>query len=259
MSSEMPWVKVYTEILDDPKIGPISDQCKWRFVEACLLAGECDSNGYLVSGERALTLEDIAWRIRRSLDEIKPDYDRLIELGVIKQDENGVYYLPNFEKRQGRPQHEKREIWAKYKSDKRSDTSSESPRGQDEDSSESPRPRGEERRGEENRGEERRDEEITPPASDSHLFSSTDKGSLVYGMLKKQYRSTTDRFENDIQRDAYLEVFESLNGELEGLVKKGLAKGIRTKGDMLTWLQGCARHGKTQTKGKSDKPGKTYR
>jgi hypothetical protein len=257
VSSEMPWVKIYTEILDDPKIGPLSDRCKWRFIEVCLLAGECDSNGYLVSGDRALALVDIAWRIRKSLDEIKPDYEQLITIGVIKLDESGAYFIPNFEKRQGRPQHEKRDMWLERQNRHRGIVTRDTRvtgSSVTRDSSVSHASRGEERRIDK---EEEGEESATLPPHNSHLFSSTDKGSMVYGMLKDQYHSTTDRFENDIQRDAYLAVFETLNGELEGLVKKGLAKGIRTKGDMLTWLQGCAKHIKPQSKSK-DKPRKTY-
>jgi hypothetical protein len=261
MSSEMPWMKWYTESLDDPKFGRLTDQQKWRFVEACTIAAECDKSGAIIGGDKALTLEDIAWRIRSTVEHIRPDYEMLISLGMILV-ENGVYTIKNFEKRQGRPWHEKREMWAKNKREQRSesdqDTSSESPRGQKEDTSETPRPRGEERRLEEIREEERRG--TTPPASNPSLFTSTDKGALVFKMLKAEYRSTTDHFETNAQREAYLDAFECLDGELEAVVKKGLAKGIRTKGDMLVWLQGCVKaSAKKEKTSKRDKPGKTYR
>lgn len=258
MSSEMPWVKIYTEVLDDPKIGPLSDRLKWRFTEACLLAGECDASGYLINGGHAMTLEDVAWRIRTTVEKIKPDYDELMKLGVIVWDEERKgYLLPNFEKRQGRPQHEKREQWREWQQTHRRKDVMPDKEDVSNDAGLSHANRGEERSLEEIRGEERR---ASPHAANSHLFTSTEKGALAFGMMKAEFKSTTDHYETNAQRDAFLEVFECLNGELDAVVKKGLSKGIRTKGDMLVWLQGCAKASAAkQTKTKRDKAGKTYR
>jgi predicted transcriptional regulator len=261
MSSEMPWLKWYTEALDDPKFGRLTDQQKWRFVEACTIAAECDCDGLLLASEKPMTLEDIAWRIRSTVEHISQDYQTLIELGMIGQNENGAYYVVNFSKRQGRPWHERRERW---KASKKVQRSSENVL---EDTSRTDGGHLEDKKNvlnlEERREEEEEEEEErrgnTPPASNS--FSGTERGAMVFKMMKAEYRNITDHFETNAQRDAYLAVFECLNGELETVVKKALAKGIRTKGDMLVWLQGCAKRDskKSQSSGKrSDKAGKTY-
>jgi hypothetical protein len=64
MLSSMPWVKIYTEMIDDPKIGRLNDATKWRFVSLVLLAGECDRDGALISGNESMSVTDIAWRLR---------------------------------------------------------------------------------------------------------------------------------------------------------------------------------------------------
>ncbi len=57
--SAMPWVKIFTEIIDDPKIGRLSKAAKWRFLELIVLAGECDADGYLVHSDQPLTLDEM--------------------------------------------------------------------------------------------------------------------------------------------------------------------------------------------------------
>jgi hypothetical protein len=256
MSSEMPWVKWWTESLDDPKFGALSDRCKWRFVEACLIAGECDQNGYLVLGEKPMTLADIAWRIRKSVEEIAPDYDTLINTGVIELCDDGAYFIPNFRKRQGRPQFEKREMWLERQNRHRENLSRVTKQDVTRDTSVTHASRG---RGEKEEEKEKEEEEEAPP-SPSMKFSGTIKGTLVKKLLDENYSHAPENFENALQRDEYLKVFERLNGELESVVRKGIAKGIRTRGDMLSWLQGCAKSSDERTSKKrgNDKPRKVY-
>lgn len=110
MSSSMPWIKLYTEILDDPKVGRLTDGQKWRFVSLCLLAGECDQNGALVNGEEPMTEDDIAWRLRVPYDELCSDLQALARVGVVTRD-GEAWVVRRFAERQGRPQSEKRADW----------------------------------------------------------------------------------------------------------------------------------------------------
>jgi len=109
----MPWIKLYTEMLDDPKLGRLSGYVKWHFVALCLMAGECDSEGYLVNGDCPLTSRDIAWRLRD--EEIIGSLDLLSEYGLMAQDDDGSWFVVNFSKRQGRSQSEKRRLWRERK------------------------------------------------------------------------------------------------------------------------------------------------
>ena len=52
------WLKLYYDILDDPKIGTLRAAVRWRFVECLLVAGECDDNGYIPD------VQEYAWRVR---------------------------------------------------------------------------------------------------------------------------------------------------------------------------------------------------
>ena len=106
VSSSMPWVKLYTEMLDDPKIGRLSPALRWRFIELILIAGECDADGYLIG----MSLQDIAWRLRTSDEELQKNLDLLAAVGLIQLD-GDTWLVINFAKRQGRPQSVKRQQW----------------------------------------------------------------------------------------------------------------------------------------------------
>ena len=108
--SSMPWVKLYTEMLDDPKIGRLPDAIKWRFVSLVLLAGECDQDGALQASDKPMSIDDIAWRLRMPSEQCEAELESLLMCGVIELDAD-VYYLPKFSDRQGRPKREKSEQW----------------------------------------------------------------------------------------------------------------------------------------------------
>jgi len=113
--SSMPWVKIWTEMLDDHKFGRLDDATKWRFVQLCLLAGECDAEGYFANGEQMMGPEDIAWRLRLEPEQLAADLVTLNGIGLISSDDDGAMFVTNFAKRQGRPQHEKRKAWRERK------------------------------------------------------------------------------------------------------------------------------------------------
>lgn len=108
--SSMPWIKLYTEMLDDAKIGRLEDAVKWRFVSLLLLAGECDQDGALMTSEKPMSLDDIAWRMRVTREQCETEIESLLMCGVVALDAD-LYYLPKFGERQGRPQSEKRAMW----------------------------------------------------------------------------------------------------------------------------------------------------
>jgi len=119
MSSSMPWVKLYTELLDDTKIGKLPDIAKLRFIQLLLLAGECDADGYLLNGDAALTVDEIAWRLRVDAKILSEDIGLLQNAGMVACEE-GAFVIRNFIKRQGRSQEEKREQWRDRQRKKRS-------------------------------------------------------------------------------------------------------------------------------------------
>lgn len=117
-STSMPWIKLYTEFIDDAKFASCSDSVKLRFVQLTLLAGECDRDGALISGGAWMSIDAIAWRLRVMADQLAGEIAQLVALGVVTRGENG-FTVANFEKRQGRGQAEKREQWREQKRNQR--------------------------------------------------------------------------------------------------------------------------------------------
>lgn len=106
--TSMPWVKLYTEMLDDPKLSSLTPGGKWLFVELILLAGECDQDGLIL-----MDFKKIAWRLREDYDNLKAGLwvlgqEHLIEYDETKEDS---IFIPAFSKRQDRPQSVKRQQW----------------------------------------------------------------------------------------------------------------------------------------------------
>ena len=123
--TSMPWVKLWTDFLDDPKIGPLSDQVKLRFIQLILLAGQCDADGALVIADNAnvmhdkpMTQADVSWRLRVDSGQLADELKILTDAGVIT-DIGGVLTVTNFSERQGRSQSEKREKWRKWQTEHR--------------------------------------------------------------------------------------------------------------------------------------------
>lgn len=110
MTSPMPWVKAYTEMLDDTKLLRLNDACCWRFMQLILLAGVCDAEGLLTTGTGPMSLDDIAVRLRVRPSRLAPQMDSLVNVGLVENTPNG-YRVTKFSERQGRKQSEKREKW----------------------------------------------------------------------------------------------------------------------------------------------------
>ncbi|MEO6566717.1 MAG: DnaD domain protein [Casimicrobiaceae bacterium] len=87
------WIKLYIEILDDPKMGRIPDWLWKRAVELFLLAGENGNDGLLQP------VEDMAWRLRTSAEKLTESLQALSQVGVVHETPEG-WTVTNFEKRQ---------------------------------------------------------------------------------------------------------------------------------------------------------------
>ena len=87
------WIKLYIEILDDLKMGMMTDYLWRRTIELFLVAGEYAEDG------RLPPLKDLSWRVRISKDEMTEILQELEELKITAFDGNDWYVL-NFVKRQ---------------------------------------------------------------------------------------------------------------------------------------------------------------
>ena len=85
------WIKLYMEILDDPKMGNLSDHLFKRAVEMFLLAGDYDKDGFLPPEK------DISWRLRTNNELLHADITELIEHGILEIIDNKLN-VKNFSK-----------------------------------------------------------------------------------------------------------------------------------------------------------------
>lgn len=87
------WIKLYLEILDDPKMGRMPDRLWRRTIELFLLAGELDQDGLLPE------VRDMAWRLRINDDELQDDMSLLATYQIIHKENTG-FYVTKFAERQ---------------------------------------------------------------------------------------------------------------------------------------------------------------
>jgi len=79
----MKWIKLYTEILDDPKIQRLQHRTRWFAVSCFLVAGEEEKDGWIG------TPDNLAWRLRESIDDVTYDVDVLVDQGILEFDDDG--------------------------------------------------------------------------------------------------------------------------------------------------------------------------
>ena len=87
------WIKLYHEILDDPKMGRMSDRLWRRVIEMFLLAGDYDKDGELPP------VEDVAWRLRTDNETLQQDIEALQRIGILSVN-GSIHIVTNFSERQ---------------------------------------------------------------------------------------------------------------------------------------------------------------
>ena len=89
------WIKLYIEMLEDPKIGTLPDGLCWRFVQVCLLAGKYNNGGAIPNTPQ------LAWVLRKNSDDLDHELQQLAGVGLIERMVGG-WFVKNFAKRQAR-------------------------------------------------------------------------------------------------------------------------------------------------------------
>lgn len=87
------WIKLYIEILDDPKMGLLNDRLYRRTIELFLIAGETDQEGLLPP------LRELAWRLRVTEKQILQDLKKLEQVDITAN-EGERWMITNFAERQ---------------------------------------------------------------------------------------------------------------------------------------------------------------
>ena len=88
------WLKLYHEMLNDPKMGTMTDHLYRRTIELFLLAGQEGRNGLLPP------LTQIAWALRTTVNDVTLCIQELCELGIITKLPEGSMIVTHFAERQ---------------------------------------------------------------------------------------------------------------------------------------------------------------
>lgn len=88
------WIKLYHEILHDPKMGRLPDKIWRRCIELFLLAGEFDQDGILPG------IEEICWTLRITIEECNETLQQLQHLNVAHCNDDGTWIITHFAERQ---------------------------------------------------------------------------------------------------------------------------------------------------------------
>lgn len=87
------WMKLWFDILRDPKMGMLPDRLWRRVIELFLIAGQYGEDGLLPD------VPTMAWQLNKSVAAILGDLHKIAETGIVSEDENGVWLVTNFKKR----------------------------------------------------------------------------------------------------------------------------------------------------------------
>jgi len=88
------WMKLYVEILDDPKVGRIPEYLFARMIKLFLVAKETNRDGLLPP------VSELAWRLRTDEGSISTTLAALGLIGVVRETTPGIWLVVNFAKRQ---------------------------------------------------------------------------------------------------------------------------------------------------------------
>jgi hypothetical protein len=128
---DLPWLKLWVEIVDDPKLRSWTDTDRWLWV--CLLA---IARSHGKGGVIPMDLDGVAWRLRRGHEELDTMVQKAMRADppMVDMDKDGNLYILNFERRQaGKPSdhpEEVRERVAKHRAVTRYNVTSQSGQSQ---------------------------------------------------------------------------------------------------------------------------------
>jgi hypothetical protein len=203
------WIKLYLEILNDPKMGPLPDYLWRRAVELFLLAGENDKDGLL------RPVPDMAWRLRVSEDDLDKSLRTLSAIGVVHETPEG-WVVTHFKERQYSESAERMRRYRERHSDGNSDAGSD---GNVPSSS----------------------------SSNSPSFSSEEEGGMGGETSKGMFAAAFGKFYSKREESRWVTLFEALGkAKAEELIAWAFKKEIHldNRGGLLDSLETAAKNWK---------------
>lgn len=99
MNGRNHWIKLYVEINDDPKVGLLPVNARWRFISALALAGELDEGGFIPPVN-----DELAYRLHTEVETLQAEMRMLAGRGLAElrmhPDGEDRWFLTHFAERQ---------------------------------------------------------------------------------------------------------------------------------------------------------------
>lgn len=100
----LPWIRLYTEMLNDPKLKRLTAAEKWIWVGLLLMGGaSCERGTLLICEGVPYTTQDLMSQLDLDINEtdiLEPALNKFQQLRMIETDPDGTIYILNFDKRQ---------------------------------------------------------------------------------------------------------------------------------------------------------------
>ena len=104
------WIKIRTNLIDNPKFMQLTDQAKSTYFELYLLAGKSDAFGLILAGDAPATVQDLAWILRKPETDMQNALDELQRAELVDLD--GGVTVTKFASEQGPTMANQRRQWA---------------------------------------------------------------------------------------------------------------------------------------------------
>ena len=112
------WLKLFTDLVDEPEFMQLTDKAKAVYFEVYILAGRSDAGGLITSSDKPAKLDQLAWFLRRTIDELQGALDELQNAGLVDL-QGGQITVCRFGNEQGPGQDEKRAQWREWQRESR--------------------------------------------------------------------------------------------------------------------------------------------
>jgi len=116
--SGYPWLRIRTNLIDNPDFFSLSDAARAIYFELYLLAGKSDAGGLILAGKTPANSNKIAWILRRDESAVEQALAELEDLGWVEL-EGLQISIAGFSDEQGPSAGNKREEWAIRQENKR--------------------------------------------------------------------------------------------------------------------------------------------
>lgn len=124
----MPWFRLYSETVSDPKIQTLDLCTKWIWVTSLCVASASEERGALRFGDVTVTFQELSQVAGVTSQEGEVSVQKLLERGMLNLGDDGVLRVTNWDKRQY-PSDSSAERTRKYRENKKGNVTSQERHG----------------------------------------------------------------------------------------------------------------------------------